>query len=95
MDIGKKWADEYGSYAWVHSSMSGWGAFRKAGFREAGRLKIDLDEYADGVEWEGAEEGEEDNMEEIGKGFGKYLFRCGVYGTYWGEFSDEGEKGKI
>jgi GNAT superfamily N-acetyltransferase len=46
-----KWAaskaDEAETYIWVHSSEAGWRAFQKGGFKEVGRLKVDLDAWAE------------------------------------------------
>ncbi|KAH8672673.1 hypothetical protein BGZ60DRAFT_405359 [Tricladium varicosporioides] len=42
-------ADCEGVYTWVHASDAGWRAFEKRGFKEAGRLEVDLDEYSGGV----------------------------------------------
>jgi GNAT superfamily N-acetyltransferase len=39
--------DSEGVYCWVSSSDKGWRAFQKMGFREVGRLSVDLDGFAD------------------------------------------------
>lgn len=47
--------DEENVFCWVSSSMGGWGAFEKRGFREVGRLDLDLDEFAEGKARPGGE----------------------------------------
>jgi Acetyltransferase (GNAT) family len=59
-------ADREGVYAWVHASEAGGKAFEKRGFREVGRLEVDLDGFA----------GEGVRNEERGDGrWGVYVFR--------------------
>jgi len=41
--------DEDGVYCWVQSSMGARGAYESVGFREVGRLKLDLDMFAGGT----------------------------------------------
>ncbi|KAF6825956.1 GNAT family [Colletotrichum plurivorum] len=41
---------EEGVFCWVQSSMGAVAAYKKLGFREVGRLKANLDEYAEGKE---------------------------------------------
>ena len=41
-------ADEDGVFCWVHASEAGQNAFEKAGFKEIGKLQVNLDEYAGG-----------------------------------------------
>jgi GNAT superfamily N-acetyltransferase len=55
---GTEIADREGVYCWVSSSDKGWGAFQKMGFREVGRLSVDLDDFADeGIRNEQREDG--------------------------------------
>jgi GNAT superfamily N-acetyltransferase len=58
-------ARERGVFAWVSSSDGGWGAFEKAGFEYAGELRLDLDEFADGIK------------DENGRPWGEYVWRYG------------------
>jgi hypothetical protein len=44
---GRVIVDSEGVYCWVSSSDKGWGTFQKMGFREVGRLSVDLDDFAD------------------------------------------------
>lgn len=44
---GTRIADETGVYCWVSSSDGGFKAFEKAGFKEVGRLTLDLDEFVE------------------------------------------------
>ena len=58
-------ADADGVFCWVHASDAGHKMFAKQGFKELGKLQVDLDEYASGpCEEEGTN----------GK-WGKYIFR--------------------
>ena len=45
-------ADSHGVFCWVSSSDGGYRVFEKAGFREVGRLAVELDEFAVGVDGE-------------------------------------------
>ena len=63
-------ADKMNVYCWVHSSEPAWGAYEKSGFKIAGTLDVDLDEYAPGPPPE----------EEEGDGnWGHYIFRYMQY----------------
>jgi ribosomal protein S18 acetylase RimI-like enzyme len=60
LKFGTDRCDAHQCYTWVHSSMARYPAFRKSGFREIGRLEVDLNDYANGVKWvnfEGRERG--------------------------------------
>ncbi|KAJ7878431.1 hypothetical protein B0H13DRAFT_1722326 [Mycena leptocephala] len=48
LKFGTDMCDEHQCYAWVHASVAGYPVFYKAGFREIGRLEVNLDDYADG-----------------------------------------------
>lgn len=54
-------------FCWVHSSDKGWKIFEVEGFGEAGRLEVDLDEFAGGVR--------NDMREGEGGRWGKCVFR--------------------
>lgn len=58
-------AREQGVFAWVSSSDGGWGAFEKAGFAHVGELRLDLDEFSDGIKGEN------------GRLWGEYVWRYG------------------
>ncbi|PVH89839.1 hypothetical protein DL98DRAFT_6199 [Cadophora sp. DSE1049] len=47
---GTRLADTHGVFCWVSSSDGGYRVFEKAGFREVGRLGVDLDEFAVGAD---------------------------------------------
>ncbi|KAK0125252.1 hypothetical protein ONS96_009106 [Cadophora gregata f. sp. sojae] len=47
---GTRIADRHGVFCWVSSSDGGYPVFEKAGFREVGRLAVDLNEFAIGVD---------------------------------------------
>ncbi|KAJ6506797.1 acyl-CoA N-acyltransferase, partial [Mycena sanguinolenta] len=70
LKYGTDMCDEHQCYAWVHSSMAGYVAFKKAGFKEIGRLEVNLDDYADGVKW--IKNGKEED-------WGTYIFRYCKY----------------
>ncbi|CZR57133.1 uncharacterized protein PAC_07022 [Phialocephala subalpina] len=46
ISFGTSIADKEGVYSWVSSSDKGYRAFEKAGYREVGRLQLDLDDFA-------------------------------------------------
>lgn len=62
---GTSLADEKGVFCWVHSSDGGWKVFEKEGFGEVGRLEVELDEFACGIE----------NEEGDGGRWGSYVWR--------------------
>ncbi|KAJ7321119.1 acyl-CoA N-acyltransferase [Mycena albidolilacea] len=70
LKFGTDLCDEHQCYAWVHASMAGYPVFRKAGFKEIGKLELNLDDYADGVKW--VKDGEEQD-------WGTYTFRYCKY----------------
>ncbi|KAJ7844200.1 acyl-CoA N-acyltransferase [Mycena leptocephala] len=70
LKFGTDMCDEHQCYAWVHASMAGYPVFYKAGFREIGRLEVNLDDYADGVKW--IKDGKEQD-------WGMYTFRYCKY----------------
>lgn len=43
-------ADSHGVFSWVSSSDGGYRVFEKAGFRDVGRLAVELDEFAIGID---------------------------------------------
>lgn len=49
---GTRIADAHGVFCWVSSSDGGYPVFEKAGFREVGRLAVELDEFAVGIDGE-------------------------------------------
>ena len=59
-------ADERGVFTWVSSSDAGYKAFEKQGFKEIGRLELDLDDFA--------EDGVRNEMTKDGK-WGRYVWR--------------------
>ncbi|KAF9456005.1 acyl-CoA N-acyltransferase [Collybia nuda] len=58
-------AHKRGVFTWVSSSDGGWGAFEKAGFEYVGELRLDLDEFSDGIK------------REDGRPWGEYVWRYG------------------
>ncbi|KAF8202752.1 acyl-CoA N-acyltransferase [Mycena galopus ATCC 62051] len=70
LKFGTDMCDEHQCYAWVYASMAGYPLFYKAGFREIGRLEVNLDEYANGVKW--MKDGNEQD-------WGMYTFRYCKY----------------
>ena len=58
-------ADDDGVYCWVHASEAGHKAFAKQGFKEVGRLEVNLDDFAPAP---CAEEGRDGQ-------WGRYIFR--------------------
>ncbi|KAK7028649.1 acetyltransferase [Favolaschia claudopus] len=70
LKFGTDMCDEHQCSAWVHSSMAGYPVFQKAGFKEIGRLEVNLDDYADGVKW--VKDGKEQD-------WGTYTFRYCMY----------------
>ncbi|KAJ7076018.1 hypothetical protein B0H15DRAFT_865156 [Mycena belliarum] len=67
---GQDMCDEHQCFAWVHGSMAGAPVFLKAGFKEIGKLELNLDDYADGVKW--VKDGKEQD-------WGTYTFRYCMY----------------
>ncbi|KAJ6461327.1 hypothetical protein C8R45DRAFT_531867 [Mycena sanguinolenta] len=70
LKFGTDMCDEHQCYAWVHSSMAGYPVFLKAGFKEIGKLELNLDNYAKGVKW--MKDGKEQD-------WGTYTFRYCKY----------------
>lgn len=68
--FGTSIADSQGVYSWVSSSDKGYRAFEKAGYREVGRLQLDLDDFAFDEEGKRVDDPESED----GK-WGEYVWR--------------------